>query len=132
MKKSLSIVSVVSFLMIATANAQQKENWQEKLKRQLSNENVSKAVGSIAGALLGTQIGSGRGRIAAIAVGALAGYWLGGKLSERLSGEDKAGIAQATERAVQTGETTTWTNPDTGMTTTVSVQDASSGSVNHN
>ena len=128
MKIKISVITLVALLITSTAMSQEEESWQEKLKRQLSNENVSKTLGSIAGALLGTQVGSGKGRIAAIAVGTLAGYWLGGKLSARLSGDDKRGIAEATEKAMNTGETTTWRNPDTGMVTKVSVGNAPSGS----
>lgn len=132
MRKPISTAFISAMLICTTATAQEQESWQEKLKRQLSNEDVSKAVGSIAGALLGTQVGSGRGKVLAVAAGALAGYWLGGKMSEKLSGRDKEGIAKATEQAVNTGQTTTWKNPDTGMATKVSVKDAPSGSNNDN
>ncbi len=100
------------------------ESWQDKLKQQLKNDNVSRTLGTVAGALLGSQIGDGRGQVAAIAAGAVAGYWLGGKFSAKLRQSDRAGIASATERAIETGETTTWTNPDTGVSTRVSVGEA--------
>ncbi len=114
-------------IVACPAWAEPQETWQEKLKRQLENENVTRAIGSIAGALMGSQIGGGRGKIAAIAVGTLAGYWLAGKYNDRLNNRDRAGIAQATEQAIQSGQTTTWTNPDTGMKTQVSVSEARSG-----
>ncbi|GJL81625.1 MAG: hypothetical protein DHS20C01_12590 [marine bacterium B5-7] len=117
-------VSVIVASLIATpVFAQSQESWQEKLNRQLRNENVTRAIGSVAGALLGTQIGGGSGKIAAIAVGTLAGYWLGGKFSESLNNADRVGIAGATERAIQSGQTTSWSNPDTGTRTRVMVKD---------
>lgn len=89
-----------------------------------TKENIGKAVGAAAGALLGSQIGSGRGKLAAVAIGTLAGYWVGGKVGERLSQRDQAGIAYTTHQALETGQTQTWRNPDTGMATRVSVRDA--------
>lgn len=92
-----------------------------------TKENIGKAVGAAAGALLGTQIGSGRGKLAAVAIGTLAGYWVGGKVGEHLSRRDQAGIAYSTHQALETGETQTWRNPDTGVSTRVSVRDAGAG-----
>lgn len=122
MKKTI-IAAAALAVAAASPAALSQESWQDKLKRQLRNENVTRAIGSVAGALLGTQIGGGRGKIAAIAVGTLAGYWLGGKLSEHLNETDRVGIASTTERAIQTGSTSTWTNPDTGTSTRVMVSD---------
>ncbi len=93
---------------------------------QLTKENVGKGVGAVAGALLGSQIGGGRGKLAAVAVGTLAGYWAGGKFGRYLSQQDRAGIAQATSQAMYTGQPTSWHNPDTGARTHVSVRDVSS------
>ena len=117
---------MVAMLVVSPAGfAQQQETWTETLKRQFANENVSRTTGIVTGALLGTQIGSGRGTTAAIIAGALAGYWAGGKLSQKLSAEDKAGIANTTSRAIHTGQTTTWRNPNTGTLTRVSVRESS-------
>jgi surface antigen len=80
-------------------------------------------VGAAAGALLGSQIGGGRGRLAAVAVGTLAGFWIGGNIGRYLSQEDRAGIAETTEKALETDQTQTWSNPETGVSTTVSVRD---------
>jgi surface antigen len=80
-------------------------------------------LGAGVGALLGSQIGGGKGKIAAVAVGALAGAWLGGEIAGRLTRSDQEGIAQTTGTALETGEPQTWTNPDTGVQTRVSVKD---------
>ena len=89
-----------------------------------TKENIGKAVGAAAGAILGSQIGSGRGKLAAVAIGTLAGYWVGGEIGKRLSQRDQAGIAYTTHQALETGRTQTWRNPDTGVTTRVSVRNA--------
>jgi uncharacterized protein YgiM (DUF1202 family) len=80
-------------------------------------------LGAGVGALIGSQIGGGKGKIAAVAVGALAGAWLGGEVAGRLTRSDQEGIAQTTGTALETGEPQTWTNPDTGVQTRVSVKD---------
>lgn len=89
----------------------------------LTKENVGKAIGAVTGALIGSQIGGGKGKLAAVAVGTLAGYWVGGKIGRSLSERDRAGIASTTEQALATGEPQAWRNPETGVYTQVSVQD---------
>ena len=126
MKKLLILTVTLPLLATSPAWAQQ-ETWQDKINRHMRNDNVTRAVGALGGALLGTQIGSGSGKILAIAAGTLGGYWLGGKLSQHLRESDQRGIAMTTERAIDTGKTTTWSNPDTGMTTTVSSRKALPG-----
>lgn len=80
-------------------------------------------LGAGVGALLGSQVGGGKGKLAAVAVGALAGAWLGGQAADRLTASDRQGIAQTTSTALETGETQTWTNPDTGVQTRVAVKE---------
>lgn len=97
------------------------------LDRYLTGENVGKAVGAVAGALLGSQVGGGKGKLAAVAVGTLAGYWVGGEVGRRLSRGDQQGIAQTTQEALDSGQVQSWENPETGVYTRVSVQDAPPG-----
>ena len=89
-----------------------------------TEENIGKAVGAAAGALLGSQIGGGKGRLAAIAIGTLAGYWVGGEIGRRLTPADRAGIATTTQDALETGQAQTWENPDSGVYTRVEVEEA--------
>lgn len=96
----------------------------DTLNRALTKENVGRAVGAAAGAFLGSKVGHGGGRVAAIAVGTLAGYWIGGEVGRRLSQRDRVGIAQTTQNALDTGQPQTWRNPDTGVYTQVSVREA--------
>jgi len=108
----------------AIATSAGAETWGETFERNLTGENVGKAVGAVAGALLGSQVGGGRGKYVGVAVGTLAGYWLGGEVGKRLSTRDQQGIASTTEQALETGETQSWQNPETGTYTKVSVADA--------
>ena len=98
--------------------------WAQSL---MTGENVGRAVGAVAGALLGSQVGEGKGKLAAVAVGTLAGYWVGGSVGRQLSQGDRQGIAHTTQSALDSGETQTWRNPDTGVYTRVSVEDAQRG-----
>jgi len=82
-------------------------------------------LGAGVGALLGSQVGGGKGKLAAVAAGALAGAWLGGKATDHLTARDREGIAQTTSTALESGETQTWTNPDTGVQTRVAVKETS-------
>ena len=109
-----------------SATPVQAQNWPE-----LNKENVSKGLGAITGAIIGSKVGGGSGRTAAIAAGTLAGYWAGGKIGRRLTQIDRAGINQATSRAIYSGQPTTWRNPDTGTRTQVSVRDYTPPSRSH-
>ena len=70
-----------------------------------------------AGALAGSQIGSGSGQLAATAIGTLLGAWAGSEVGKSLDRADRLAAAQATHNALEhtpTGAATTWRNPDTG------------------
>lgn len=78
------------------------------------------AIGTLAGAglggLAGSQIGGGRGQLAAVAAGALAGAFIGNGLGESLDRADRMYAERATYRAqsAPVGQTIQWSNPDTG------------------
>lgn len=127
MKHRFMILAASLCLASTPALAEHDSGEQGSGNTPFTKENIGKAVGAAAGALLGTQIGSGRGKLAAVAIGTLAGYWVGGKVGEHLSRRDQAGIAYSTHQALETGRTQTWRNPDTGVSTRVSVREASAG-----
>ncbi|MGB0682441.1 MAG: RT0821/Lpp0805 family surface protein [Magnetovibrionaceae bacterium] len=84
-------------------------------------ENPKTAIGTLLGAglggLAGSQIGGGKGQLAAIGIGVLAGAWLGNEIGSSLDAADKLMIENTTQQTLEdnrTGETSTWTNPDTG------------------
>ncbi|WP_051243937.1 SH3 domain-containing protein [Thalassobaculum salexigens] len=89
----------------------------------VSNKNIGRVLGGIGGALLGSQIGGGSGKLVAVAAGAIGGLFLGGEVAEYLTKRDQQGIADTSQQALNTGQTQTWTNPDTGTTTTAQVQE---------
>jgi surface antigen len=126
MKKHILILLASLCLTAGPALAQQGTERDEP-ETPFTKENIGKAVGAAAGALLGTQIGSGRGKLAAVAIGTLAGYWVGGRIGRELTERDQAGIAYTTHEALESGQTQTWQNPDTGVSTRVSVRDAGAG-----
>lgn len=89
----------------------------------ISNKNIGRILGGVGGALLGSQIGQGKGKMVAVAAGALGGLFLGGEVADYLTRRDQQGIAETSQQALNTGQTQTWTNPDTGVSTTAEVQE---------
>lgn len=79
-------------------------------------------IGGAAGGLLGSQIGSGSGRLAATAAGALLGMLAGSEVGKSLDRADRLHAQQTTQAALEsnkTGTVSTWTNPDSGHSGTV-------------
>ena len=74
-------------------------------------------IGAGLGALAGSQVGSGKGKLAAVAIGALGGAFLGGQLGKTLDDVDRM-KASETQQAVleknKDGQSSTWNNPNTG------------------
>ena len=86
----------------------------------VTKEQVGSGLGAITGALLGSQVGSGDGRKLAILVGGLAGAYLGGEIGRRLDENDRLAATQALEN-LNDRQSTTYSNPTTGKTTTFTV-----------
>ena len=84
---------------------------------QGNKQTLGTLVGAGLGGLAGSQIGSGTGQLAAVGAGVLLGGLLGNSVGKSL---DKADIAYAERNAQQTleyqpsGATTSWVNPDSG------------------
>ncbi len=75
---------------------------------------IGAALGAAGGGLLGAAAGGGATGIAA---GVLLGGLLGGATGSALDDQDKRRAANAAQQALESkpsGATTTWTNPDTG------------------
>ena len=84
-------------------------------------------LGAGAGALIGSQIGSGRGQLAAVAIGTLAGAYVGSEVGKSLDRADRAAMQQTTQSSLETapsGTTTEWRNPDSGNSGTITPQPA--------
>ena len=78
-------------------------------------------VGAGLGALAGSQVGSGKGQMTAIALGTLLGAWLGNETGRSLDAADRMAIEQTTHRALEhnsVGTTSSWRNPNTGRSGT--------------
>ena len=74
-------------------------------------------IGAGTGALLGAQIGHGRGRLVAVAIGTLAGALMGQEVGRSLDRADQLAMERNAQYALEntrTSVTTTWRNPDTG------------------
>lgn len=74
---------------------------------------IGTVLGGIGGGVLGAQVGSGHGRTAAIIAGTMLGATVGREVGRSVDRTDQLMAARALE-ANRTGETSTWTNPDTG------------------
>lgn len=85
---------------------------------QPTKEQLGTIGGAVVGGLLGAQLGEGRGRTVAIIAATLAGAYLGNRVGKSMDEKDRQKVAQSLETA-PTGTTTTWRNPDTGTTYSV-------------
>jgi len=74
-------------------------------------------IGAGAGALLGSQIGSGSGTIVAVAIGTLAGALIGQGVGQSLDRADQLMMQRNAQYALENTRSnvaTTWRNPDSG------------------
>ena len=79
-------------------------------------------LGGAVGGLLGSKIGRGDGKLAATAIGAIAGLLIGGEIGSSLDKADRIYAARTANNALENnriGQTSTWSNPDTGYSGTV-------------
>jgi len=82
------------------------------------NEQGGMIIGGALGGILGSQVGKGSGRTAAIIIGTLAGAAIGGNVGRSMDDTDRLKTAQSLE-TVRTGVPSSWQNPDTGNQYTV-------------
>ncbi len=92
-------------------------------------------IGTIAGAAAGAAggraiAGDGTRGYVGLILGAVVGGYLGGELGKRLSNRDKEQQAVATNRVLETGQTSTWANTETGAKGSVSAQPTFKNSAN--
>ncbi len=87
-------------------------------------ETAGTILGGIGGAVLGSEVGGGSGRIIATAVGGVIGAWLGSEIGASLDRADQAYAAQAQQQAHEApvGSRVTWNNPESGNHGTVTAQ----------
>lgn len=85
---------------------------------QGEQERTGIVIGGALGGLLGSQVGRGDGRTAAIIIGTLAGAAVGGSIGRSMDDTDRLKTAHTLE-TVRTGVSSSWRNPDTQNTYTV-------------
>jgi len=85
-------------------------------------QGVGTLVGAGLGALAGSQIGSGKGQLAAVAIGAVLGGIMGSEVGKSLDKADRDHLDKTTQNSLEhnrVGQASTWRNPDSGNTGTV-------------
>ncbi len=78
--------------------------------------------GAALGGLAGAQVGSGSGQLAATAVGALLGFFIGSEVGKSLDKADQLYAERTAGQALEsnpTGQSSGWTNPDSGNSGTI-------------
>jgi len=80
-------------------------------------EGTGTLLGATAGAVLGSNVGKGKGNVVAIAIGTLAGALFGQEIGRSLDRADRIAMGQNAQYSLEhtrTNETTRWNNPDSG------------------
>ena len=109
MAMTLALVSFFSLSLTACVKTNQ-------------NEQGGAIIGGVLGGLLGNKVGKGKGRVIATATGAAAGLLLGSHIGKKLDKVDRIYAAKAQQRALETnpvGQSSSWSNPDSGNSGTV-------------
>jgi surface antigen len=83
-----------------------------------SKEDIGMATGAVLGGVLGHQIGSGSGNTIATIGGAALGAFVGSRIGRSMDRDDQRKTAAALERSPD-DRATTWKNPNTGQTYSV-------------
>ena len=102
----LAILLALAGLVAACADAQNNPK-----------QTIGTLLGTGVGALIGSQVGSGKGKLAAVAIGALGGAYLGSEIGKSLDYVDRQKAGKAEQTALEknpSGVATSWQNPDTG------------------
>lgn len=85
---------------------------------QTTREQQGTFIGAIAGGVLGSNVGGGRGRTVATIAGTLLGGYLGGSIGRQMDDSDRYRAGEALE-STPSYESTSWKNPDTGSSYSV-------------
>lgn len=88
----------------------------------LKKEDIGGVTGAVAGAWIGSNVGKGKGNVAAIAAGTLLGAYMGKQIGASLDRADMAYYNQTSQYTLEntpTGTTSSWNNPDSGHSGTI-------------
>jgi len=112
--KTLIITTLIASILSACTHADGRPMTAQEI---FTKENMGAAVGAVGGAWAGSNVGKGKGNIAAIAVGTLLGGYMGKSVGASLDKADKAYHGQTYQHALEknpSGQVSTWENPDSG------------------
>ena len=118
MKNFIAKILTVALLVSPLAACQN----MQRSDGQISKEAAGTVLGGIGGAVLGAQVGGGSGQIVATAAGTLLGAMLGQSIGASLDQSDLAHYDSTSQGALeqnQVGQTSTWRNPDTNNSGTI-------------
>jgi surface antigen len=107
--KSLVILTVVGALSACADTTNQKQQ-------------AGTVVGGVLGGVLGSNVGSGKGKTAGTIAGVLLGAVLGGQVGKSMDDTDRMMAERTAQRTLETspvGQTSSWSNPDSGHSGTV-------------
>jgi surface antigen len=77
---------------------------------------LGSVAGSIGGGYLGSALGGGTaGRLLGAVAGGVAGYYVGSTIGGYLGKDDQQRMANASQKAFETGQTQTFNSPDSGV-----------------
>ncbi|MEK9670900.1 MAG: RT0821/Lpp0805 family surface protein [Rhodospirillaceae bacterium] len=108
-KSMIAVLMVVSLAACAADDKNQKQTGGNLL-------------GGGLGALLGSQLGGGKGKLAVVAIGALAGAYAGSEIGKSLDKADLAYLNRTTQDALEynkVNQSSAWNNPDSKNSGTV-------------
>lgn len=83
-----------------------------------TKQDIGLATGALLGGVLGAQVGSGSGRTVGTIAGAALGAFLGSAIGKSMDDTDHVRTTRALETG-RTGTATSWRNPDSGNSYTV-------------
>ena len=110
MKNRITVTFVVGIVAISLAACEANQQYGPK-------ETGGAILGGVAGGLLGSQIGGGKGQLAATAAGTLLGVFVGSSVGKSLDKADRLYATQTANNALErnpSGQRSTWSNPDSG------------------
>lgn len=120
MRQALVLMMIFAFLLVGCT------------QHMGPKEGAGSLFGATAGAVLGSNIGKGKGNVVAIAIGTLAGAMFGQEIGRSLDRADRIAMGQNAQYSLEhtrSNETTRWDNPDSGnsgsLTPTRTYQQAS-------
>ncbi len=112
------VAPLVATAMLAMAPVPAMAQYQEQRQSECRNDSTGGVLGGLAGAalggLLGSQFGSGSGKTAATIGGVVLGGIAGNQIGKHMTCRDEEYVQETTYESLETGETNTWQNQESG------------------